>query len=81
MGIKNSLQHLEKYKQQWGYANSSGEYVTITLPISFSSACYGAVATMTKEVGYALMITAKSTRSITVYTRVNRGVYYLAVGK
>lgn len=67
--------------EQWGYAKSSGENVTIALPISFAHACYGVVATMDSIPGYALMVTYLSTNKITVYTRVTRGVYFLAVGK
>ena len=67
--------------QQWGYVTSNGENVTITLPISFAEACYGAMVTMDREVGYALMVTYVSTNKITVYTRNARGVYFLVIGK
>ena len=66
---------------QWGYVTSNGENVTITLPISFAEACYGAMVTMDREVGYALMVTYVSTNKITVYTRNARGVYFLVIGK
>lgn len=70
-----------KFNKQWGVATSSGESVTITLPISFASACYGAVVSMDRATGYALIVTSLSKNKITVYTRVIRGVYFLAVGK